>query len=114
MEDLSWILALIQGHPLIAAGIAIYLLFFRGSANAKPSAGGGFLTFLVPILKYLLSIIEPAPPGPGPDPAPAPVFDLTEFLKRLLEEFLKARASGDKEHEEAVLKVMAKCEHCQQ
>lgn len=112
MEDLNLILSLIQGHPVIALLVAAYFLFFRGGSTTTTKASGGFTigTFLVPLLKYLLSKFEPVP-GPGPAPAP---FDLAEFLKKLVDELLKAKSAGDKDHEEAVLKVLAKCEHCDQ
>lgn len=112
MEDLSLILGLIKSHPLIAIAIAAYLLFFRGGGEKSPASGGfNFKSILAYVLKTLLSKLEPQPPTDPNAPPPAP-FDFTEFLKRLFEEFLKARETGDKEHEEAVIKVLKKCEHC--
>jgi hypothetical protein len=97
------ILALIQAHPYIAIGIAAYRLF---------SGQGSLGTFLVPILKFLLSRLE-VNPTPGPGPAPAP-FSMEEFLKKLIDQLFVAKAAGDKDHEEAVLKVLAKCPHCEE
>lgn len=111
MGDLTFITGLIQSHPIIALAVAAYFLLARGGST---SGGFGLATFLVPILKYLLSILEPSPaPGPGPIPGPGPApFDFAAFLKKLLDELFKAKAAGDKDHEEAVLKVMQRCEHC--
>src|SRR5690348_13939303 len=112
MEDLSMILGLLQAHPVIAIALAAYLLFFRGSSKGSATGGSTFSNILTQVLKFLLSRLEPQP-DPGPGPAPAPI-DRADFLKKLIDEFLKAKASGDKDHEEALLKVMAKCEHCQE
>lgn len=112
MEDLSFLIGLVQSHPLIAAAIAVYLLFFRGSK--APASGGGFsfATILVQVLKFLLARLETPPTDPNTPPSTPAPFDFAAFLKKLLEELFKAKESGDKEHEEAVLKVMKKCEHC--
>jgi len=112
VQDISFLIGLIQSHPLIAAAIAIYLLFFRGSQPAQAGGGFSFSTILVQLLKFLLARLEPQPPNTDPTPpAPGP-FDFSDFLKKLLEELFKAKEAGDKDHEEAVLKVMKKCEHC--
>lgn len=112
MEDLSLIASLIASHPVIAAAIAFYLLFFRGGSTPA-TGGGGFSSILLYVLKFLLARLEPQPPtDPSTPPSTPAPFDFTEFLKRLFDEFLKARNAGDKEHEEAVLKVMKKCENC--
>lgn len=96
MDFLQPILNFLQTNStLVIIGLAIFL----------------FATGRIDLAKLLELISKPKPtPTPGPtDPAPQPTpgTPLLDLLKLLLPLLLKAKLSGDKEQEDAILKVMA-------
>lgn len=112
---MSAIWAWIAANPAFATaiGVALYALL------TKKITLSGFINqiihdFLVAIGKKDPNVPVVTPPVDPVNPVvdPVPQFDVSTLLQLLIPLLLKAKASGDKESEEAVLKVMATCPHC--
>jgi len=101
------ITAWIQAHPLILIGILAVYAMLPPTSPIK-----------VFINKFIGGIFspQPTPPGPVPAPGPTPVpvptpvpgpvgLDWATIIQLLMGLLTKARASGDKELEDAALKV---------
>lgn len=95
------IIAWVVANPQMAAaiGLAIYLF-----ATKKLTFSG----LIQEIVKDIQNVITPNPgPAPGPTPAPGPLTPaVSTFLEELIAILQQARKAGNKDVEEATLKLL--------
>lgn len=95
--DLNAILALVQGYPFLAIGLLAFYLYETGPLGPSVQS----------IISLFVTGFKPQPdPGPTPVPTPAPTDPLSVLIQHLVGLLVQSQAAGDKELEQAALKVL--------
>lgn len=93
--DLNAILALVQGHPFLAIGLLAFYLYETGRLGPSVQS----------IISLFVTGFKPQP-VPGPTPSPTPVDPVGVLIQHLVGLLVQSQAAGDKELEQAALKVL--------
>jgi len=92
--DINAVLALIQANPLLSLVAVAFYLYETGR--------------LSPAFQKLIALItgKVIPPSPDTAPGPTPADPIAALIQRLVGLLVKSQGSGNKELEQAAIKIL--------